>query len=187
MMTELPWWSAEYWLLQWQLFSYYLHISFLTFGGSITTLPDQYRFLVDSKHLLTATEFNSLFAISQASPGPNILYVALFGWKIAGAPAAFLCLLGICLPSSVFVLALERLARRDPGARWLRVIRTGLAPMTVGLILAAGTVLARPVWLHWWMIGLMGLAVSVTYLSKRNPMILIVIGALLGALMSVLA
>ena len=36
---------------------------------------------------MTSGRFTDLFAIAQASPGPNILIVTLIGWDVAGLPA----------------------------------------------------------------------------------------------------
>ena len=36
---------------------------------------------------LTDRQFSELFAMAQAAPGPNVMFVALLGHFIAGAPA----------------------------------------------------------------------------------------------------
>ena len=83
--------------LQWQdwlhLFMHYMMLSLLSIGGAISTLPDMHRYLVDQQHWLTEVQFNSAVAIAQASPGPNVLFVALMGWNVglnAGSYAAAL-------------------------------------------------------------------------------------------------
>jgi len=37
---------------------------------------------------MSGAEFAQLFALAQASPGPNILVVSLIGWKVAGLAGA---------------------------------------------------------------------------------------------------
>jgi len=56
------------------------------------------RIVVDVKGWVTPSEFTQLFAVSQAAPGPNILFTSLIGWKLAGlggALAALACVVGI--------------------------------------------------------------------------------------------
>jgi hypothetical protein len=89
-------------------------LSLLAVGGGGTVIPDMHRYLVESRHWMTDEQFAALYAISQASPGPNILFVALFGWQVAGAAGAFASMVGICGPSSVIALGsnTSRAARR---------------------------------------------------------------------------
>lgn len=69
----------------WQLC---LHIALLSGtaigGGMIAVMPDMHRFVVDTHHWMTSEQFAEAFAMAQASPGPNFLYVSLIGWKVAG-------------------------------------------------------------------------------------------------------
>ena len=51
------------------------------FGG---VLPWARRMVVDQRGWLTAAEFATLCALTQAAPGPNMLVVTLVGWRVAG-------------------------------------------------------------------------------------------------------
>ena len=61
-----------------------LVLSLLSVGGAITVVPDMHRYLVGQTGLLTDAQFNASIAIAQASPGPNVLFVAVMGWQAAG-------------------------------------------------------------------------------------------------------
>ena len=115
-------------------------ISLIAFGGASSALPEMHRYLVDTMHWLTDSQFVSLYAISQAAPGPNVLFVALFGWQAAGVPGALASLVAMCGPSSVLSLCVERFGRQYHQARWHGVIRRALAPLTISLLLASVTV-----------------------------------------------
>ena len=54
-------------------------LSLLAVGGGGSVIPDMHRFLVEANGWMSDEQFAALYAISQASPGPNILFVALFG------------------------------------------------------------------------------------------------------------
>ncbi|MCZ8074003.1 MAG: chromate transporter, partial [Paucibacter sp.] len=79
------------------LFLHFLTLSLLSIGGAITTAPEMHRFLVGERHWLSDTEFTSSIALAQAAPGPNILFVAVLGWNVAGLSGAFAAMAGIML------------------------------------------------------------------------------------------
>ena len=58
--------------------------SLLSLGGVSAVLPDMHRFLVETTGLLTESEFVELYTLGRAAPGPNVLFVTLFGWRIGG-------------------------------------------------------------------------------------------------------
>ena len=74
------------------LFLHFASLSLLAVGGAITTAPDMHRYLVSEQGWLSEAQFTSSIALSQAAPGPNVLFVALLGWNLglnaAGGPAA---------------------------------------------------------------------------------------------------
>jgi hypothetical protein len=63
-------------------FNHFLSLSLLAVGGAIITAPDMHRFLVDHNEWLTEQQFSSSIALAQASPGPNVLFVAVIGWNV---------------------------------------------------------------------------------------------------------
>ena len=96
------------------LFGHFLMLSLLSIGGAITVAPDMHRVMVDEMGLLTDAQFTSSIAIAQASPGPNVLFVAVMGYQAAGLAGAAATLFGIMLPSTTLALA---------AARWAHVRR----------------------------------------------------------------
>jgi len=113
-------------------------LSLFAFGGVITVLPEMHRNVVEVHGWMSGAEFAQLFALAQASPGPNILVVSLIGWKVAGLAGAAVATAAVCAPSSVLTYAVSRVWQRFRGARWRNVVEDGLVPVTVGLMLAGG-------------------------------------------------
>lgn len=117
-----------------------------------------HRYLVHQNGWLSEAQFTSSIALSQAAPGPNVLFVALLGWNVglnsgggpgAGAAAWWLALLGvvvtmgaIMLPSSVLTYTATRWAHRNRGLRSVRAFKTGMAPIVIALLIATGWLLA---------------------------------------------
>ena len=66
------------------LFAHFVVLSLLAVGGAITTAPDMHRFVVGEHHWITDAQFSASIAIAQAPPGPNVLFVAVIGWNVAG-------------------------------------------------------------------------------------------------------
>jgi chromate transporter len=171
----------------WGLFNHFLMLSLLAVGGAITTAPDMHRFLVTEHHWLTDAQFNASIAIAQAAPGPNVLFVAVLGWNTAGAWGAFATMTGILLPSTVVSLWATRWAAQRRESRGVRAFTSGMAPITLGLIVATGWLLTAPTHGHMGGLALVAVTVLLTLKTKLSPMWLVAGGALVGALASVFA
>ena len=157
-------------------------VSAIAFGGATAVIPEMHRFLVEQHHWIDDTTFSALFAISQASPGPNVLFVALFGWQVAGLAGAVVSTLAMCGPSSLVALAFEHYTRSHRDARWMLVIRRALAPLTIGLMMATGAILAQGVDRSLTTALLTLATVAVGMRTSWNPLWLVAAGALLGVL-----
>ncbi|OYU82887.1 MAG: chromate transporter, partial [Burkholderiales bacterium PBB5] len=69
-------------------------LSLLAVGGAITTAPDMQRYLVGEQGWMSDAQFTTGVAIAQAAPGPNILFVAVMGWHVAGLAGVLATMLG---------------------------------------------------------------------------------------------
>jgi chromate transporter len=167
------------------LLSLFLHfgmLSLLAIGGAITTAPDMQRYVVGERGWLSDAQFTSSVAIAQAAPGPNVLFVAVVGWNIAGLAGVFATLAGSLLPSTTLALAASRYGHRHGESRAMRAFSTGMAPLTLGLLLATGWVLTTPVRDSWGAMLLVPLTVLLLLKTKLSPVWLVAMGALVGAL-----
>jgi chromate transporter len=163
------------------LFGHFLLLSLLSIGGAITVVPDMHRVLVEQMGLLTDTQFNASIAIAQASPGPNVLFVAVMGYQAAGLMGAGATLAGIMLPSTTLALAAGRWghARRD--WRAVQAFKAGMAPIVIALMLATGWILSAetPGWRH---LLLTVAAAVLIWRTRVHLLALVAAGALIGAL-----
>ena len=126
------------------LFLHFLMLSLLSIGGAISTVPEMHRYLVGQQQWLSDTQFTSSIALAQAAPGPNVLFVAVLGWNVAGASGALAAMAGIMLPSTTLVLTATRWARANKDSLGVRAFTAGMMPLTLGLMLATGWLLAEP-------------------------------------------
>ncbi len=132
------------------LFGHFLLLSLLSIGGAIVVAPDMYRVMVTQMGLLTDAQFNASIAIAQASPGPNVLFVAVMGYQAAGLVGAAVTLLGILLPSTTLAYTVARWGHARRESRGLRAFNAGMAPLVIALLLATGWLLSSqtPGWQH---------------------------------------
>ena len=180
MMTTLP--AGE--LLE--LFLRFLTLSLLSIGGAMSTAPEMHRYLVVDRGWLGEADFTTAIAHAQAAPGPNVLFVPVLGFQVAGLAGAAAALLGILLPSTLLSLGVSRWGATRRETPLVRAFTAGLAPVTVGLTFAAGWLLALP------FIGdpahrlgalaLIAFTALVTLKTKLAPMWMIAVGAAAGAL-----
>ena len=181
------------------LLLYYLALSLMTVGGAIATAPDMHRFLVDQHGWLSDAQFTSSIAIAQAAPGPNVLFIALFGWNIGlnaaggsgpaawglGALGVLVCMTGILLPSSLLTWQASRWGQRNKAMRSVRAFKQGMAPLVIGLLLATGWLLGSASgqiskdWRLWLLSVVCALLV---WRTRLHLLWLLAAGAALGAL-----
>jgi chromate transporter len=164
------------------LFVHFLVLSLLSVGGAITTAPDMNRYLVIDQRWLTDAQFTASVALAQAAPGPNVLFVAVLGWNVAGPLGAMATLVGIMLPSGTLALWAARWGAKRRDTLAVRAFTSGMAPLTIGLLLATGWVLTDPVRGHWELLALVALTVVVMLRSAASPIWMVAVGMLAGAL-----
>jgi chromate transporter len=168
------------------LLGHFLVLSLFAIGGAITTAPDMHRYIVDEHHWISDAQFTSSIAIAQAAPGPNVLFVATLGWSVAGPIGAAVTLFGTLLPSTLLTLAATRWGARRKESRFVRAFTTGLTPLTIGLLVATGWLLAAPYATDRahaiGTVALVAVTVGVMIRTKASPMWLVGLGAVVGAL-----
>lgn len=175
------------------LFMHYVSLSLLAVGGAITTAPDMHRYLVEQQHWLTESQFRASIAIAQAAPGPNVLFIGLFGWHVglnAGGMATgllgmALSLLGALLPSTTLTWMAARWGHRNRELRAVRAFKQGMAPIVIALLVATSWILATgtqarlqdwPLWL------LTAVSAVLVWRTRIHLLWLLGAGALLGIL-----
>lgn len=164
-----------------QLFGHFLLLSFAAIGGAIVIAPEMHRLMVTQTGLLTDAQFSASIAIAQAAPGPNVLFVAVMGYQAAGLAGAAATLAGIMLPSSTLAFAASRWGHARQDWRAVRAFKAGMAPLTIALLVATGWILAASTagWAH---LALTVGAALLVWRTRIHLLVLIAIGAVLGAL-----
>jgi chromate transporter len=158
-------------------------LSAISFGGFPTVLPDVRNFVVTAHRWLTDREFADLFAIAQSIPGPNmILMMGLLGWKVWGLPGAVASAFATFGPPSAIYFSAYRLWDRFRDAPWQRIVRQGLVPVVMGLVIAGGAVMAGAADSSWPSVAVTIAAAALMLATRLNPIWMIVAGGALGGL-----
>jgi chromate transporter len=159
---------------------YLLVLSLISFGGIPAVLPDLREFVVNNHGWLTDRDFANCFAIVQVLPGPNmILMMAFIGWQVGGVPTAIASSLAIFVPSCLVVYTVFRVSERYRDTSWQRVLRRGLAPVTIGLVVAGGYVMSIAGGAGWASFGVTAATAALLF-TRLNPLWLLAGGGALG-------
>jgi chromate transporter len=145
-------------------------LSLVSIGGVNALLPEIRRQVVEVQGWMSDAVFTNLFAISHAAPGPNIILVSLIGWQLAGLAGLLVATLAIMIPSCTLAFLVSRAVTRWSDRRWVGLLKEGLVPVALGLILASGIAMMRTAD-HDALTISISLATAVFVLfSSRNPL-----------------
>lgn len=162
------------------LFLRFLILCTFAVGGLNTVMPGMFHYVVDEKALLSARQFTDLYALGQAAPGPNALWVTLIGLQIGSWTGALATTAAMLLPGIAFSLAMVTLQARNPNAPFTVAFRRGLAPIAIGLMFSSGWVLLGSIGHEWTGLALTFLTVAAILRTRLNPLMLLAAGALAG-------
>ncbi len=148
-------------------------LSMLSFGGGQAVVADMQYQVVTVWGWLTGPQFNDLFAISRAAPGPASLIAALIGYQIAGVVGSIVACIAIFLPSSIILYFTANWWQNHPDSRLKRSFERALGPVAVGLLFAGALAIIRSMpmnpitWIN------LAVCTAVLYFTKFSPYMLV--------------
>lgn len=160
----------------------FAYLSLLTVGGGMAAFPEMKTLTVDVHRWLTFHQLVHLYSIGQMAPGPNMMMIVSIGQWAGGILGAILVVIAFFGPTSLLTLIVGRLWNRLTKWPWRVSIQKGLAPVSIGLLLAGCFTLAKGA-----VSGLETATIAVAVLLlllqyKINPALLVLGSALIGAL-----
>lgn len=163
------------------LFLKFLSLAAFATGGAMSLASDMHRYVVDEHGYLSHTQFVNSIALAQAAPGPNVLFVTVMGYQIAGLPGALATTLGLTMPALVYPMIVSRLGRLPQFDRGLKAFQQGLGPVALGLMAAAAFLLARAAPGGWKGAAYVGASLLLLSVTRLPPLLLIVAAGVTGA------
>ena len=155
-------------------------MSLFAVGGANAAIPEIHRIAVDVRHWMSDTQFADVFAISQLSPGPNVLIVTLIGYRVAGIVGALVATLAMCGPTAMLAYFVSRFLNRSSQSAWPAIIQAALVPLSIGLMSASGLILVETADRSWMAVLVTAVAAVVAFSTRLNPLWLLVAGGCLG-------
>ena len=159
----------------------FAYLSLLTVGGGMAAFPELKILTVEVHHWLTFTQLIHLYSMGQMAPGPNMMMIVSIGEWVAGPMGAVVVLLAFFGPTALLAFLIGRLWKKLEHWPWRDSIQKGLAPVSIGLLLAGCFTMAKGA-----ISGLETATISVATLMilleyKINPALLVLAGAIIGA------
>jgi chromate transporter len=160
----------------------FAYLSLLTVGGGMAAFPEMKVLTVDVHHWLSFPQLIHLYSVGQMAPGPNMMMIVVIGQWVGGFSGAVVTFIAFFAPTALLAFVVARCWKRLERWPWRRSIQEGLAPVSIGLLLAGCFTMAKGS-----VTGLETGAIAVGVLLmllryKINPAILVVAGAVLGIL-----
>src|SRR6516165_9607169 len=114
----------------------FAYLSLLTVGGGIAAFPEMKILTVDVHKWLTFPQLIHLYSVGQMAPGPNMMMIVSIGERAAGFLGALVAVITFFGPTALLVFVVARMWKRLEKWRWRTCIQQGLAPVSIGLLLA---------------------------------------------------
>lgn len=174
----------------------FFKIGLFAIGGGYATLPFLYH-LSSVYKWFNPTDLAQMLAIANIVPGPvGINLASLAGFKASGLWGAFIAVVGIMIPSIIFVLIISKLLKRFEGNRFVKSIFYMLKPASCAMIVAIGFKLLKDLVfvsnqpstlasVDWIALTLFLALMAISLKIEKSPLFYLGISALVGVLVHV--
>lgn len=184
-----------------ELYATFFKIGLFSFGGGYGMLPLMLEETV-GRNWLTSAEFANFLAVAESTPGPVSINMATYiGSTQGGLLGSVMATLGVITPSIIVILIIVALLKDFLQYQGVRAALTGMKPVICGMIIATAVDLAltnvfpaiesfslegfsAAAVLITAVIGLVSVAYKKFKKKAVSPIILIVISAALGLILT---
>ena len=143
-------------------------LSLLAVGGLQSVIPDMQRYMVEQTGWLTARQFGEVYALSQATPGPNVMVVTMLGAVVAGWGGALVATIGLFVPGTIMTAVMIHLNTRNPDTIFALAVRRGMMPVTIGLTMSTAWVMLSTLSGDWLSVGIACVTAVVVSRTRLN-------------------
>jgi chromate transporter len=160
----------------------FAYLSLLTIGGGMAAFPEMKILTVEVHNWLTFPQLIHLYSVGQMAPGPNMMMIVPIGAWAGGVLGAIVVVLAFFGPTAVLTFIVGGLWNKLEKWPWRRSIQQGLAPVSIGLLLAGCFTMAKGAILGFETATIAVVVLLLLLHYKINPALLILAGALIGVL-----
>lgn len=161
------------------MFSFFLWIGLTAFGGLAMTAHVRKK-IVDKRHWLDETTFDSGLALCQVIPGAIIMQLAAYiGLKLRGIKGALVCFVGFGLPAFLVMLILSIIYKHSKNIEGVELILSGLRVVIVAIVANAAYLFGKKNFknVNDWIIAAVA---ACLFLTKLHPAVVLIIAGILG-------
>ena len=167
------------------LFLTFLKIGAFTFGGGYAMIPIIHREIAEKRKWLNDEDILDIIAVSESTPGPIAINSATFvGYRIAGFWGAFFSTFAVVLPSFFIIGLISLLLNEFAEVKAVQYAFFGIRAAVLALLLRALFLMYKKCPKNAASYAIMALSFILAAIFKLNILIIIVICAVLGLLMS---
>lgn len=160
----------------------FAYLSLLTVGGGMAAFPEMKTLTVDVHGWLTSQQLVHLYSVGQLAPGPNMMMIVPIGDWVGGPLGALIVLIAFFGPTALLTFMVGRWWVRLEAWPWRKSIQQGLAPVSIGLLLAGGFTLAKGSIFGVETAAIAGGVLLILLQTKVNPAALVLGAAVIGVL-----
>jgi chromate transporter len=146
----------------------------------MAAFPEMKTLTVDVHKWLTFPQLIHLYSVGQMAPGPNMMMIVSIGQWAGGVLGALVTVIAFFGPTALLAFVVGRVWGKLQKWPWRTSIQQGLAPVSIGLLLAGCFTMAKGA-----VTGLQTATIAVGVLLillryKINPALLVAGGAIVG-------
>ena len=158
----------------------FFKIGLFSFGGGYATIPFLYH-ISQVYNWYSLDELTQMVAVASITPGPVGINVATYaGLKTAGVLGSALATTSEMLPSLFLVIIVSKILRKFSDNFYVKSIIATLKPISCALLTSVALGLLKPEIRDLKAMVLLGVLLLMSWNSKKDPIIYIVISALVG-------
>ena len=160
----------------------FAYLSILTVGGGMAAFPEMKILTVDVHKWVTLPQLIHIYSVGQMAPGPNMMMIVVIGQWANGLAGAIVTLLAYIRPTALLAFVVAKGWKKLEKWPWRTSIQRGLAPVSIGLLLAGCLTMAKGA-ITSFETGAIAVGVLLILLQyKINPALLVLGGAIVGLL-----
>src|SRR6516165_6145156 len=158
----------------------FAYLSLLTVGGGMAAFPEMKILTVEVHKWLTFPQLIHMYSVGQMAPGPNMMMIVAIGQWAGGLLGAIAVVVAFFGPTALLAFVVAKGWRKLDKWPWRPSVQQGLAPVSIGLLLAGTVTMGRGA-VTSFDTAVLAVGVLLMLLQyKINPVLLVVASAVIG-------